>query len=77
MNEKTNQSNGKEDKMRIGSSILQAIGKTSLVQICNVVPPDCGKVFVKLEWENPTGSMKDSMAQAMISQADEDYRLRS
>jgi cysteine synthase len=35
-----------------------------------------GKVLVKLEWENPTGSMKDRVAQAMISRAEEDGRLR-
>jgi cysteine synthase A len=57
--------------MSIGGNILQAIGNTSLVQLGNVVPPGCAKIFVKLEWENPTGSMKDRMAQAMISRAEE------
>ena len=60
----------------MGSNILQAIGNTSLVQLRSVVPADCATVFVKLEWENPTGSMKDRMAQAMISRAEEDGRLR-
>ncbi|MBI1937239.1 MAG: cysteine synthase family protein, partial [Ignavibacteriales bacterium] len=36
----------------------------------------CAEVFVKLEWENPTGSMKDRAAQAMISRAEEDGRLK-
>jgi len=62
--------------MIIGTNILQAIGNTSLVQLRNVVPPGCAKIFVKLEWENPTGSMKDRMAQAMISRAEEDGRLK-
>ncbi len=62
--------------MSVGSNILQAIGKTSLVQLRRVVPPDCAKIFVKLEWENPTGSMKDRVAQAMISRAEEDGRLK-
>ncbi len=62
--------------MSTGNNILDAIGNTSLVQLRNVVPPDCGKVFVKLEWENPTGSMKDRAAQAMISRAEEDGRLK-
>jgi cysteine synthase A len=62
--------------MNISTNILQAIGNTSLVQLRKVVPPDCAKVFVKLEWENPTGSMKDRAAQAMISKAEEDGRLR-
>lgn len=62
--------------MSIAGNILQAIGSTSLVQLRNVVPPGCAKVFVKLEWENPTGSMKDRVAQAMISRAEEDGRLK-
>ncbi len=61
--------------MNTGSDILGAIGNTSLVQLRNVVPPGCAKVFAKLEWENPTSSMKDRMAKAMISRAEEDGRL--
>jgi cysteine synthase A len=62
--------------METGGNILHAIGNTSLVQLRRVVPPDCAKVFVKLEWENPSGSMKDRAAQAMISRAEEDGRLK-
>jgi cysteine synthase A len=58
------------------SNVLQAIGNTSLVQLNNVVPSGCAKIFVKLEWENPTGSMKDRMAQAMISRAEKEGRLK-
>jgi cysteine synthase A len=63
--------------MSIDRNILQAIGNTSLVRLRNVVPPGCAQVFAKLEWENPTGSMKDRAAQAMISRAEEEGRLRS
>ncbi len=56
--------------------ILSAIGNTSIVRLCKVVPPDCADILVKLEWENPTGSMKDRMAQAVISRAEQDGRLR-
>ena len=55
--------------------ILQAIGKTSIVRLSKVVPPNCAQVFAKLEWENPTGSMKDRMAQALISRPEADGRL--
>lgn len=58
------------------TNILCAIGNTSLIQLQKVVPPNCAKVFVKLEWENPTGSMKDRAALAMISKAEEDGRLQ-
>jgi len=56
--------------------ILDAIGKTSMVQLRKVVPPGCADVFAKLEWENPTGSVKDRMARAVISRAEEDGRLK-
>src|SRR5215475_7129311 len=56
--------------------VLKAIGNTSLVRLRKVVPPGCADVFVKLEWENPTGSMKDRMARAVITRAEADGRLR-
>lgn len=56
--------------------ILQAIGNTSLVRLRKVVPPNSAEIFAKLEWENPTGSMKDRMAHAVISQAESDGRLQ-
>jgi len=56
--------------------ILQAIGNTSLVRLRRVVPPNCAAILVKLEWENPTGSVKDRMAHAVISQAEADGRLK-
>jgi len=62
--------------MSITHDILQAIGHTSLVQLRRVVPSDCARVFAKLEWENPTGSMKDRSAQAMIARAEADGRLK-
>ncbi len=58
-------------------NILDAIGNTPIVQIRNIVPAECADIFVKLEWENPTGSLKDRMAQALIARAEADGRLRS
>jgi cysteine synthase A len=55
--------------------VLQAIGNTPLIRLRKVVPPACADVFVKLEWENPTGSMKDRMAYGAISRAEADGRL--
>jgi len=46
--------------------ILRSIGNTALVQLRKIVPPGCADIFVKLEWENPTGSVKDRMAHAVI-----------
>jgi cysteine synthase len=56
--------------------ILRAIGNTSMVRLRKVVPAGCADIFVKLEWENPTGSMKDRMAVAVISRAEADGRLQ-
>jgi cysteine synthase A len=55
--------------------ILDAVGNTSIVRPRKVVPPNCAAILVKLEWENPTGSVKDRMAQAAISRAEENGRL--
>ena len=57
-------------------SLLDAIGGTSFVPLRKVVPRDCADISVKLEWENPTGSMKDRMALAVIGRAEQDGRLR-
>src|SRR6266480_3732022 len=57
-------------------TILDSIGNTALVQLQKVVPPNHAKIFAKLEWQNPTGSMKDRMAVAVISRAEADGRLR-
>lgn len=57
-------------------NILQAIGDTSMIQLRKIVPSGCAQIFVKLEWENPTGSMKDRMALAVIARAEADGRLK-
>jgi cysteine synthase A len=57
-------------------NVLDAIGNTSMVQLGKVVPAGSAAVFAKLEWENPTGSMKDRMALAVISRAEQDGRLK-
>jgi cysteine synthase A len=49
--------------------ILAAIGNTPLVALKRVVPPGHARVVVKLESANPTGSMKDRVALAMIGGA--------
>jgi cysteine synthase len=56
-------------------NVLSAIGNTSMVRLRKVVPPGCASIFAKLEWENPTGSLKDRMAEAVISRAEADGRL--
>ena len=57
-------------------SILDAIGHTSIVRLRKAVPANAADIFVKLEWENPTASVKDRMALAVITRAEEDGRLK-
>ncbi len=62
--------------MGINKDVLGTIGNTSFVELRRVVPPGCARIFVKVEGENPTGSMKDRMAQAMVARAEADGRLK-
>ena len=57
--------------------ILRCIGNTSLLALRRVVPENGTRILLKLEDENPTGSMKDRMALAMIEAAEADGRLRA
>ena len=57
-------------------NVLDAIGKTPLVELVRVVPRGAARIVLKLESANPTGSMKDRVAQAMIRAAAADGRLR-
>jgi len=54
------------------SSILDAIGDTPLVRLRRCVPANGAELWVKLEYCNPSGSMKDRMALAMIEGAERD-----
>ena len=55
--------------------ILQCIGNTSLVALHKIQPENGARILLKVESENPTGSMKDRMALAMIEAAEADGRL--
>lgn len=57
-------------------TVLDAIGDTPLVELRRVIPKGYARVLVKLEFTNPTGSMKDRVAKAMIEAAEKDGRLQ-
>jgi cysteine synthase A len=57
-------------------TILSTIGHTSLLPLRNIVPKNNARILLKIESENPTGSMKDRMALAMIEAAEADGRLK-
>lgn len=56
-------------------SVLEGIGNTPLVELRKVPPAGAARLLLKLEWANPTGSMKDRMAHAAIQRAEADGRL--
>ena len=55
--------------------ILACIGNTPLVPLRAIVPANGARILLKIESQNPTGSMKDRMALAMIAAAEADGRL--
>ncbi|MBJ6126623.1 PLP-dependent cysteine synthase family protein [Microvirga splendida] len=58
-------------------TILERIGGTALIPLRRLVPANGARILMKLENENPTGSMKDRMALAMIEAAEADGRLKA
>lgn len=59
----------------LATSILRAIGNTPLLELQRLRPQGGARVLVKLEGGNPTGSMKDRMALAMVDGARREGRL--
>jgi len=51
--------------------IVQAIGNTPLVELRRLSPKPGVRIWAKLESFNPTGSVKDRVAKAMIERAEE------
>jgi cysteine synthase B len=56
--------------------IVQAIGNTPLVELKRLSPKAGVRIWAKLESYNPTGSVKDRVARAMIEDAEEQGRIR-
>jgi cysteine synthase len=58
------------------NNILSSIASTSLLPLRKIVPKGGARILLKIESENPTGSLKDRMALAMIEAAEKDGRLK-
>ena len=58
------------------NNVLSGIGDTPLVELKRVVPPGSARILVKLEWANPTGSMKDRMARAAVEHAAAEGKIK-
>ena len=57
-------------KLAVGSSLLDLVGNTPLVELRNITPKAGVKIYAKLEGQNPSGSIKDRVAKAMIEAAE-------
>ena len=60
----------------VSPSILTCVGGTSLLALRKIAPLNGARILLKIESENPTGSMKDRMALAMIEAGERDGRLK-
>lgn len=53
---------------RLGTGVLDRIGKTPLVRLDRIAPPGV-QILAKAEWTNPGGSVKDRAASAIVAEA--------
>jgi [CysO sulfur-carrier protein]-thiocarboxylate-dependent cysteine synthase len=52
------------------ASLLETVGSTPLVELTRFAPHDGVRLYAKLEGQNPTGSIKDRVAKAMVEAAE-------
>ncbi|HKD03659.1 MAG TPA: cysteine synthase A [Terriglobales bacterium] len=63
-------------RLRVADDITQLVGDTPILQLRKLVPAGSASVFVKLEYLNPGGSVKDRAAIGIIRRAEEEGKLR-
>lgn len=61
---------------RVANSITELIGNTPLVKLNRIVDEDSANLYLKLEFFNPGGSVKDRIALAMIEDAEKSGKLK-
>jgi cysteine synthase (EC 2.5.1.47) len=54
----------------LANRIYELIGNTPIVKLNNIVDEDSAEVYIKLEYFNPGGSVKDRIALNMIEDAE-------
>ena len=62
--------------MKVVDSVLSLIGNTPMVRLQSIPTEGTADVFVKLEYMNPSGSLKDRIAVEMIRQAEAEGKLK-
>ena len=63
-------------KAVVADSLLSLVGNTPLVELKRLAPKPSVRVYAKLEGQNPTGSIKDRVAKAMIETAEASGELQ-
>jgi cysteine synthase/molybdopterin converting factor small subunit len=58
------------ERMLVTASLLETVGSTPLVELPRLAPHDGVRLYAKLEGQNPTGSLKDRIAKAMVEAAE-------
>ena len=58
------------DLMRVYNDITEAFGNTPLVRLNRVTDGGAANVYAKLEFYNPSSSVKDRLGIAMINEAE-------
>jgi len=61
--------------MKVASHVFELIGQTPIVKINRINPNPAAEIYAKIEWFNPTGSLKDRIALNMIEAAEKEKRL--
>ena len=57
-------------EQRVASSLLDLVGSTPIVELPRLSPKRSVRLFAKLEGQNPSGSIKDRVAKAMLDAAE-------
>jgi cysteine synthase B len=63
--------------LTVGGNLLDLVGNTPLVELRRLSPSTSVRLYAKLEGQNPTGSIKDRVAKAMIDAAEASGELEA
>ena len=56
---------------RVADSVLEAVGRTPLIRLSKIAADVSADIAVKLEYVNPSGSLKDRVARQIVEKAEE------
>ena len=62
--------------LRVAEDVSELVGQTPMLHLRKMVPPDIADIYIKLEFLNPGGSIKDRAALGMIQRAEKEGVLK-